>query len=186
MKNLVLTLSIVLIAFSGLKAQSFMTKTGHAQFFSETVAENITANNYKMVSTLDSKTGAMVFSVPIQSFEFEKSMMQKHFNQENYMDSQKYPKAKFKGTITNIADVDFSKDGTYNVTISGNMTIKGKTKPITEKGTLHVKGSEIHAKSTFNVTIADYGVGKPPKKSKTDNVADVVKVTVDLNYKPKN
>jgi len=186
MKNLVLTLSIILIAFSGLKAQSFMTKTGHTQFFSETVAENITANNYKMVSTLDSKTGAMVFSVPIQSFEFEKSMMQKHFNQENYMDSKKHPKAKFKGKITNIADVDFSKDGTYNVTITGDMTIKGKTKTITEKGTLQVKGTNILAKSTFNVAIADYGVGKPPKKSKTENVADVVKVTVDLNYKPKN
>ncbi len=186
MKNLALILSIVLITFSGLKAQSFMTKTGHAQFFSETVAENITANNYKMVSTLDSKTGAMVFSIPIQSFEFEKSMMQKHFNQENYMDSQKHPKAKFKGTITNITKVNFSKDGTYDVTITGDMTIKGKTKTITEKGTLQVKGTDILAKSTFNVAIADYGVGKPPKKSKTENVADVVKVTVDLNYKPKS
>jgi len=185
MKNFILTLSIALIALSGLKAQKFMTKTGHAQFFSETVAENITANNYKMVSTLDSKTGEMVFSVPIQSFEFEKSMMQKHFNQENYMDSKKHPKAKFKGTITNIAEVDFTKDGTYNVTITGDMTIKGKTKTTTEKGTLQVKGNEILAKSTFNIAIADYGVGKPPKK-KASNVADVVKVSVDLNYKPKS
>ncbi len=184
MKKLVLTLSVALITFSGLKAQSFISKTGHAQFFSETVAENITANNYKMVSTLDSKTGVMVFSVPIQSFEFKKSMMQKHFNQENYMDSKKHPKAKFKGTITNIGDVEFSKDGTYNVTIKGNMTIKGKTKTITEKGTLQVKGTEILAKSTFNVAIADYGVGKPPKKNAV-KVADVVKITVDLNYKPK-
>ena len=186
MKNLILSLSIILIAVSGLKAQSFMTKTGHAQFFSETVAENITANNYKMVSTLDGKTGAMVFSVPIQSFEFKKSAMQKHFNQENFMDSKKHPKAKFKGTITNISDVDFSKEGVYSVTITGNMTIKGKTNSITEKGTLQVKGNDVLGKSTFNVTIADYGVGKPPKKSKTDNVADVVKVSVDLNYKPKN
>ena len=102
------------------------------------------------------------------------------------MDSQKYPKAKFKGKITNIGDVDFSKDGTYNVAVSGDMTIRGVTKPITEKGTIQVKGSDVLAKSTFNITIADYGVGKPPKKSKKENVADVVKVSVDLNYKPKN
>lgn len=186
MKNLVLTLGVVLIAFSGLKAQSFITKTGHAQFFSETVAENITANNYKMVSTLDGKTGAMVFSVPIQSFEFEKALMQKHFNTENFMDSKNHPKAKFKGKITNIGDVDFTKGGTYKVTVSGDMTIRGITKSITEKGTLLVKGDDVLAKSTFNVTIADYGIGKPTKKSKKDNVADVVKVSVDLNYKPKN
>lgn len=187
MKKLFLTLSLVLIAFSGLKAQSFMTKTGHVKFFSKTVAENITAHNYKVMSTFDLETGVMVFSVPIQSFEFEKSMMQKHFNQENYMDSKKYPKAKFKGKITNLGDVNFGEKGTYNVTITGDLTIKGVTKNITEKGTLHVNfkvKKEIHAKSTFNVTIADYGVGKPPKKNAA-KVADVVKVTVDLNYKLK-
>ncbi|MCF6242697.1 MAG: YceI family protein [Bacteroidales bacterium] len=186
MKHLFLTVSLIFSALSGMKAQDYMTKTGHAQFFSETVAENITANNYKMVSTLDTKTGNMVFSVPIQSFEFEKALMQKHFNQENFMDSKKYPKAKFKGKIDNINDVDFSKSGVYDVTVSGDMTMKGHTKHMTEKGTIEVKGSEIIAKSTFNITIADFGIGKPTKASKRENVADVIKVTVDLNYKAKN
>ncbi len=186
MKHLFLTVSLIILAFSGIKAQDYMTKTGHAQFFSETVAENITANNYKMVSTLDTKTGAMIFSVPIQSFEFEKALMQKHFNQENFMDSKKFPKAKFKGKIDNINKVDFSKPGVYDVTVSGDMTMKGVTKHMTEKGTIEVKGNEILAKSTFNIAIADFGIGKPTSKSKKENVADIIKVSVDLNYKPKN
>ncbi len=186
MKHLLLTVSLIVVAAFGIKAQNYMTKTGHAQFFSETVAENITANNYKMVSTLDTKTGNMIFSVPIQSFEFEKALMQKHFNQENFMDSKKYPKAKFKGKIDNINEVDFSKPGVYNVTVSGDMTMKGVTKHMTEKGTVEVKGNEITAKSTFNIAIADFGIGKPTKASKKENVADIIKVAVDLNYKPKN
>ena len=186
MKHLLLTVSLIVISAFGIKAQDYMTKTGHAQFFSETVAENITANNYKMVSTLDTKTGAMVFSVPIQSFEFKKALMQKHFNTENFMDSKKYPKAKFKGKIDNLNDVDFSKDGIYHVTVSGDMTIKGVTKHISEKGSIEVRGNEITAKSTFNIAIADYGIGKPTSKSKKDNVADIIKVSVDLIYKPKN
>jgi polyisoprenoid-binding protein YceI len=66
------------------------------------------------------------------------------------------------------------------------MTMKGVTKHMTENGTIEVKGNEIIAKSTFNIAIADFGIGKPTKASKKENVADIIKVTVDLNYKPKN
>lgn len=185
MQKLILFLALLLLGAISIHAQTFITKTGHVQFFSETVAENITANNYKMVSTLNTKTGEMVFSVPIQSFEFEKALMQKHFNQENYMDSKQFPKAKFKGTITNIKDVNFTSSGTYNVEVKGELTIKGVTKNITEKGTISVQRDQISAKSTFYILLADYGVGRPTNKKKTENVAEKIKVDLDLNYKLK-
>jgi len=101
------------------------------------------------------------------------------------MDSKKHPKAKFKGKITDLSGVDFSKSGTYNVNVTGDLTIKGVTKNITEKGTITVKTGEINAKSSFFVLLADYGVGRPQNKKKTNNVAEKIKVDVDLNYKPK-
>ena len=184
--KLILSITLIVAMAIGMQAQMYITKSGHAKFFSETVAENITANNYKMTSTLNATTGEMVFSVPIQSFEFEKSLMQKHFNQENYMDSKKHPKAKFKGKITNIDAVKFTISGSYNVEVKGELTIKGVTKSISEKGTISVQKGQINAKSTFYVLLADYGVGRPTNKKKTNNVAEKIKVDVDLNYKPKN
>jgi hypothetical protein len=54
----------------------------HIKFFSTTPAEDIEANNYSATSTLNTSNGSVAFSVPMQGFEFEKRLMQRHFNQE--------------------------------------------------------------------------------------------------------
>ncbi len=184
MKKLALLLIVLLptIIFAQTK---YITRAGHAKLFSTTSAEDITANNYKITSSLNTD-GDIVFSIPVQSFEFKKALMQKHFNQPNFMDSKQFPKIKFKGTIDNLSDVKWDKDGEYKVTITGDLTIKDVTKKITEEGSITVKGDEITAKSVFIVEqIGDYGVGKPKSSKKKDNVADDIEITYNGTYKIK-
>ena len=129
-------------------SQRYMTRTGKATFFSFTSLENIEAVSNEMACAVDGKSGDVAFQVPVKSFKFEKALMQEHFN-ENYMESDKYPKAEFKGRITNLAAVNFSKDGQYSVTASGKMTIHGVTRDVVAPGTITVNGSNITAASKF-------------------------------------
>lgn len=186
MKRINLILSIILLTVATTTfAQSGKLKTTktHIKFFSTTPAENIEANNYASASTLNTETGDGVFSVPMQSFEFEKALMQKHFNSDKFLDTKTFPTAKLKGKITNLSEIDFSKDGTYQAKVSGELTIKGKTNSINETGTVTVKGNTVSISSKFNITLADYGVtfvsGKP-----SSNIAKTVVVTVHSEYQP--
>src|SRR5690242_16719248 len=122
MKKIMLLLALTAIV-SGANAQKYMTRTGKVTFFSSTPVENIEAVNNEAAAAVDAATGDVVFQVPIQSFKFEKSLMQEHFN-ENYMESDKFPKAVFKGNIGKGA-VNFAKDGNYPVTAKGKLTIHG-------------------------------------------------------------
>ena len=121
MKKLIFVFAVagfvaITTAFTPLNGK-LVSKIGHISFFSHTAVEDITANNYKVVSTIDPSSGEVVFSVPMQSFEFEKAKMQQHYNSPKFLDTKAYPKAKFKGNITNLGDIDFSKDGIYNVNV---------------------------------------------------------------------
>lgn len=176
MKKLMFLLT-VLITFTLTAQEKFTTRTGSATIFSSTVAEDITANNYSVTSTMEPATGEMIFLIPVQSFEFEKSLMQKHFNQPNFMDSKTYPRITFRGKIQNPDDVKWDTNGKYEVTVKGDLTIRDVTKTITEKGTIEVNNGEIIANSVFVVRqIGDYNVGKP-SGSKKNNVADDIEVT---------
>jgi len=177
MKRIII-LTLLTLGWLGVQAQGkFVTREGHAHIYSSTPAEDIRANNHQVTSTIDVETGDMVFSIPVQSFEFEKSLMQKHFNNSNFMDSKTYPRIRFVGKIQNLADVDFTKDGSYAVSVKGDLTIRDVTKPITEKGSIEVKDGKVNAESTFIVKgISDYNVGKP-SGGKKNNVAEDIEVT---------
>lgn len=187
MKRLTIILSAAIIAVT---ASSFIsegklvsTKT-HLKFFSTTPAEDIESNNYKAVSTLDTSSGDVVFSVPMQNFEFEIALMQKHFNGKGFLDTKTYPKSKFAGKITNLSAISFDKNGTYNANISGEMTIKGVTNELQEKGTITVAGDKVSIASKFNITLADYGVDFEKGKPST-NVGKTVEITVYAEYQAK-
>lgn len=171
-----------LFAFTTTGGKLVSSKT-HIKFYSHTAVEDIQANNYASVSTIDQATGDVVFSLPMQSFEFEKALMQKHFNSDKFLDTKQFPKAKLKGKITNLSEINFAKEGTYNAIIEGELTIKGKTNPVKEKGTITVKGNIISAASTFNITLADYEVAFEKGKPST-NIAKTVEVTVHAEYNP--
>ncbi|NJK96382.1 MAG: YceI family protein [Bacteroidales bacterium] len=173
---------LISIASYGQNSKLVSSKT-NIRFFSTTPAENIEANNTASVSTINKETGEVVFSVPMQGFEFEKALMQKHFNSDKFLSTQEFPKAKLNAKITNPAQVNFAKDGTYSADVEGDLTLKGVTKPIKEKGTVTVKGNVVEVKSKFNVTLADYGVAFEKGKPST-NIAKTVEVTVHGEYQP--
>jgi len=181
-------LSLVVIAITVFTLTAFkssasklVSKDAHISFFSHTAVEDITANNYKVVSTLDPTTGDIVYSVPMQSFEFEKALMQKHFNSKDFLNTKKYPKAKFAGKISNLEAVDFDKDGTYDVLVVGDLNIKEVTKRLNEKATITVEGGKVTLGSKMNIVLADYGVTFTKGKPST-NVAKEVEITVKAIY----
>lgn len=175
MKKIILAIALISGAYAA-SAQKYMTRTGKVSFFSSTKVENIEAFNNEASSVLDSKSGDVLFIIPIKSFKFEKALMQEHFN-ENYMESTKFPKAEFKGKITNLAAVNFNKDGDYPVSVAGNMTIHGVTKPMTSKGTITVSGGNITLNSKFNVATADYKISIPSMAA--GKIASSIEVTVN-------
>jgi len=176
MKKTIFSLLALGLALS-MNAQKYGTKTGHISFFSSTSIEDIKADNHKVNAVIDAKSGAMEFSMLMTAFKFKKAEMENHFN-ENYVESKTYPKATFKGKILNIADVKFDKDGTYKVTVEGDMTIHGVTKKVKNEGTVTVKAGKVEAFSEFFVQLADYKINVPALVKK--QIADKIKITVDI------
>ncbi|MCB9283931.1 MAG: YceI family protein [Lewinellaceae bacterium] len=159
--------------------QKYFTRDGQITFTSETPMEKIEAVNQKATSVLDAASGQVEFAVLIKGFQFEKALMQEHFN-ENYMESTKFPKATFKGQITDMDLVDLTKDGVYPITVKGDLMIHGVTNPVVADGKLEVKNGAIHARSSFNLSPEEYGIKIPAVVR--DNIAQSLKVEVAVNY----
>lgn len=181
-KNILLVAAFLMAGGFSAMAQKVYTKNGTISFFSKAPLENISADNNQVMSVLNQQTGEMQFSVIIKSFKFKKALMEEHFN-ENYLESDKYPKAGFKGNITDISKVNFSKDGTYNVTVTGDLNIHGVTNKVTAPGTILVKNGIASASSKFTVKLADYKISIP--KLVKDNIAENVEISVDCDYNQK-
>jgi YceI-like domain. len=172
------TISFLFLAANG---QKFMTKNGYIGFFSHTPMEDIKGDNNQVASVLDISTGDMVFQVLIKSFHFEKALMEEHFN-ENYMESDKFPKSTFRGKITNLSSVDFNKPGKYDVTVEGDLNMHDVTNKVTVKGTVEVVQGGVTASSKFNVVPEDYKISIPGVVR--DNIAKTLEVTVTMKYAP--
>jgi hypothetical protein len=176
-----LSCAMLLLTFSQGSAQKYFTRDGTIEFMSDASVEKIEAVNQKVASVLDCQSGQVEFAVLIKSFHFEKALMEEHFN-ENYLESNKYPKATFKGTITNMSEISFTVPGSYDAKVQGDLTIHGVTKPLTVIGMIKVSPGEIFAKSTFEITVADYDIEIP--KLVRDNIAKIVQIHAEMNYKP--
>lgn len=174
MKNVLFALALSFTA--GISAQVYKTSTGKVSFVSKTNSENISGTNSAVSAAVDSKTGKVEFSMLINSFQFSKDLMKKHF-QETYMESTKYPKSTFSGTITDNSKVDYTKDGTYNVTVKGKLTIHGVTKEITTPGKVVVKGNKATLMADFKVKPKDYGIKIPADK--VASIANEINISVN-------
>lgn len=162
------------------KAQDvFVCRNAALSFFSSAPIEDIEAHTDKGVSALNVKTRAIYFKVPIRSFQFRKSLMQEHFN-ENFLESDQYPYAEFTGQVT--GDADLTQPGTYPVTVEGKLTIHGVTKAYKENGTITVGDKRITAVSDFKVRVADHHIKIPTIVIR--NIAEVVDVKVNAVYVP--
>ena len=180
-KTLTLSFILVSLATVSFAQDKFYTKTGKIDFYSKAPLEDIEAKNKTVTAVVDSKSGAIQFQVQMKGFEFEKKMMQEHFN-TNYVESSKYPKSEFKGTITNNSEINYTKDGSYTAKVKGKLTLHGVTKDVETTGTMKVSGGKVDAGSTFNILLSDYNI-KIPAVVK-DKVSNNVKIVVSCLLEP--
>jgi polyisoprenoid-binding protein YceI len=180
MKHLIALFIFSILFLSGF-SQKYMTKNGYIGFYSHTPIEDIKADNNQVASVLDISTGEMVFQTLIKSFRFEKALMEEHFN-ENYMESEKYPKATFKGKITNLSAVNFSKNGVYDAVVGGDLTIHNVTNKISTKGTIEIVTGGINATSKFSIVPEDYKISIPGIVR--DKINRSLEVIVIMKYTP--
>lgn len=156
-------------------AQRYQTSSATIQFFSEAPLEDISAITTKVNSVMDTASKAIVILIPIKSFEFDKKLMQEHFN-ENYLESEKYPNAIFKGKIDGIKSVI----GTRAAKAFGTLELHGVVKEIEIDGNISFDGTTYKLISNFNIKLEDYKIKIP--KAVFYNIAEEVEVTVDLEY----
>ena len=179
MKKTILSLALVL-ATGLLFAQKKTTTSATISFDATTPLDALPkADNKTVIASLDTKTGKIAFEAAIKSFTFGNPKIQEHFNGANWMNSDEFTAATFAGTITNLKDVKFNKDGAYEVTVTGDLTIHGVTKPAEAKGTITVSGKSVKATSELSIKLEDYGVkggaiaaGKVSKEPKITVVAE--------------
>lgn len=160
----------------------FMTRGGHLSFFSASIMEDIEARNDKVAAVFDLATGQIAFSVPIHEFQFKRTLMQEHFN-ENYMESEKFPKATFSGQLTNAAQVLRQlPTATQNVEVEGQLTMHGVTRKVLVNGTLQLRDGQLVAFAYFTVAPADFSIDIPLLVR--EHIAKSVSVRVNLTCDP--
>lgn len=176
----ILSVLVCFLLINNLKAQDrYLTKQGTISFFSHSPVEDIEAVNNQVLSIVDIETGDVAISVLMKSFMFEKSLMQEHFN-ENYIESDKFPKAKFKGKI-----IDFENLESKNkVSIQGDLTIHGITKEVKVDANIEIDNDNLVLNGVFTVLVADYQI-KIPSVVK-NNIAKTIEITFSLNHKKYN
>ncbi|MFK7971972.1 MAG: YceI family protein [Bacteroidia bacterium] len=180
MKKALFILTLSLLVAAPTFAQKLITKTASVKFYSHTPVEDIEANNIQVLSVLNTENGQVAFSMLMKSFEFDKALMQEHFN-EKYVESSQFPKATFKGKITNLSEINFKKDGTYEAKVTGTMTIHGESQEVTTTGTITVKKGTISLSSKFNVSPGDYAITIPGVVA--EKISKEIEVTVNAEYK---
>ncbi|MGD1890642.1 MAG: YceI family protein [Cyclobacteriaceae bacterium] len=167
----------LLSSFVG-SAQRYQMAKSEISFYSDAPLEDIQAETTEVQSLFNASSGEVAFRVPIQSFQFEKALMQEHFN-ENYLESDKYPNATFEGQLKGF---DLTQVGEQLVTASGKMTIHGVTQSVEVPGTIGSQGEGWEMQATFPIRVADYKIKIP--KVVFYNIAEVVDVTVHFTYRP--
>jgi hypothetical protein len=158
-------------------SQTYVTKNGMIRFHSDATLEKIEAVNRTVNVALLAPTGDFFFKVLIKSFNFEKAMMQEHFN-EDYLESDKYPEATLLAKVTNLKDIDFNKEGTYPAVVEGKLTIHGQTQQVKQNGTFEIKNGTVTAKTKFTIPLADYNISVP--NTLVNNISKSIEITVEV------
>ncbi len=176
--RLILIFSILFGNVSNTIAQSqYLSKTGHISFFSNAPLENIEAHNHQVLSLVDVAKNEISVNVLMKAFEFEKSLMQEHFN-ENYVESDLYPKAKFEGKLVNLGTIDFSKPGTYKLDVEGVIKIHGIEKNIKTKVEISIDHNQLIARGNFRLNLSNFGITIP--QVVFQNIANEIDVKFEI------
>jgi polyisoprenoid-binding protein YceI len=181
MKKYALTAILFLGIYSTQAQDKYFTKSGKIYFNASAKLEKVEATNRSVVAVMDTKTGALQFSVMLKGFDFEKALMQEHFN-ENYVESDKYPKAEFTGQLTNNKEIYYTKDGVYPAKVTGRLTLHGQTKDVSANGKVTVKNGKIELGSDFEVLLSDFKIDIPGLVK--DNISNNTRISVECQLEP--
>ena len=169
---------ILLLHFDGFSQKRFFSEKSNITFFSEGVIEEIKASNTKVTSILDLQSGEVAYLLSPKDFQFEKKLMQVHFN-EKYMETEKFPRSTFKGKIVGL---DASITSLQQVKAVGQLSIHGVTRDVDIPGTLHIEGNTVTLRAKFIVKLLDYNIKVP--QIVWQNIAQEVEVNVHFLYRP--
>ncbi len=161
-------------------SQLYATRNGFVGFYSKTAMEDIKAENNQAYAIIDAGKKNIAFAVLLKGFVFPKELMQEHFN-ENYVESDKYPKASFSGAYT--GDVPLDKDGVYKVVVKGNLTLHNTTKAVEVPGTIEVKAGHLLGVAEFKVKPEDFNISIPGVVRDKIDKEMTVKVNIDCSTK---
>lgn len=180
MKSFIILILATLIHTNTFGQEKVLTKTGTTTFEASVPSfEEVKATNKNSGCVLNTKTGEIVGLLMMKGFKFKLALMEEHFN-ENYMESDKYPKGIFKGKITNF-NIDKLTSQSQDFTINGNMEIHGKTKETSIIAKISKKDNTIFFSSNFDLNTDDFGIDLPILiRSK---VAKKVNVQIDYALK---
>jgi len=167
-----ITSIVFLFTATQLFAQQYLVNNGEISFFSEAPMEDIKAINNKVSAVYDNDTKQLVFQLDVKDFIFPKSLMQEHFN-ENYLESDIYPKSIFKGKV-------ISQEG-KNTIVEGSLTIHGKTNKIKVEGTLKQEKKTVNISAEFTVKLEDYDIEIPTIVMY--KIAEEIEVKVNIELK---
>ncbi len=178
-----ISLVLLLALVGSTSAQRYFTKNGTISFDATASGspENITADNRTVTCVIDGATGGIQFKAAMKAFTFERALMQEHFN-ENYVESDKYPDALFKGTISNMSSINLSQDGSYPATVKGKLTMHGVEKEVETTGKITVAKGKVTATASFAALLSDYKIEVP--KLVSDKVSKTAKITVTCGLEP--
>jgi len=181
MKKTILSLVIASISMMSF-AQKKTSTSATIAFDASTAIDNLPkAENKTAIAAIDPAKNTVQFEAAIKNFAFSNPRIQEHFNQKGWMNSDEFPKATFNGVITNPSAVNFKKDGTYNVSVDGDLTIKGKTQKVTTPATIVVAGNTLKATAAFSIKLSDFGVeGQPITAGKVSGEPKIT-VNAELN-----
>ena len=181
MRSYLLTL-IFVVCVQNIVAQKFYTDKGLTRFDGSKAAfEPIKANNNKTVSIIDSDSGQIAAVILISEFDFRLGLMQEHFN-ENYLESNIYPKSTFEGQIINFNLNELNGDF-KEYEIEGVLMIKGVNNEIITKAKIRKLDEKIELKSGFSVMLSDYNVKIP--KIVFKKIDEEVKINLNFVYERK-
>ncbi len=176
MRHLIVVFSLIILGYQA-NGQLYMAQNGEVSFFSKTPLEDIDALNKQVGSIINTDNNEVAVQMRVTSFVFPNKLMQEHFN-ENYLESDKFPSATFKGKIREVVDLNIP--GTYTVTASGTASIHGITRPIELKGSIISTGNQLTLNCQFDIKLVDYKIDIP--RIVFAKIAEVIRVSSKINY----
>ncbi len=177
MKRSIFFTMFLVCALHSFSQTRYFSKNTNISFYSSALLEDIEAHNNTSVCVVEAGTGKIELSVPVKGFVFSNSLMQEHFN-ENYLESDKFPKAAFRGVIASLGNTDLSKDGTYRLSLSGSLYMHGVSNIVNAEALFTVTKGVISASSEFIIKPADYNIKIPLLVR--DKIAKTVRVVIDI------